>query len=274
MLKSIREKLIEQNGAVSLLVFITVLSFVTILTGAFLTVTTLRKLQLESDIRLQEIYGEDVKIVDEIYNELVGEDKSTPNCEITYEQLNDSYISYKFSFNKEVKNFDTKDIKLYNAKKQETLFRDNITLSINSPAYTVNVTQGKTYVVMFDYESIENEKFEFGLYSETVENLPTKILIATAEEKHEEYKFKVNSKEEIFKIAINTQNSNNVKISNFEILEIENDNVEKGAFVKINESTYTLVAQYNKDSRYIIIIDKGTLTDLNENKNLEIIKGI
>lgn len=43
MLKNIREKLIEQNGAVSLLVFITVLSFVTILTGAFITVTTLRK---------------------------------------------------------------------------------------------------------------------------------------------------------------------------------------------------------------------------------------
>lgn len=53
MLKSIRKKLIEQKGAVSLLVFITVLSFVTILTGAFITVTTLRKLQLESDISLQ-----------------------------------------------------------------------------------------------------------------------------------------------------------------------------------------------------------------------------
>ncbi|MCI8362061.1 MAG: hypothetical protein HFJ41_02805 [Clostridia bacterium] len=127
---------------------------------------------------------------------------------------------------------------------------------------------------MFDYESIENEKFEFGLYSETVENLPTKTLTATTEKKHEEYRFKVNSLEETFKIAINTQSSNNIKISNFEILEIENDNVQRGAFVKINESTYTLVAQYNEGSRYIIIIDKETLTDFNENKNLEIIKGI
>lgn len=274
MKKNIRKMLKQENGAVSLLVFITVLTFVTILTGAFLTVTTLRKLQLESDIRLQEIYGEDVKRVDQIYNELVGEDKSTPNCEITYDILNSSYISYKFSFDKQVENFDTKDIKLYNAKKQETSFGDNITLSVSSPAYTVNVTQGKTYVVMFDYESIENEKFEFGLYSETVENLPTKTLTSTTEKRHEEYKLRINSTEEILKIAINEQSINNIKISNFEILEIENDNIEKGAFVKINERTYTLIAEYNKDSRYIIIIDKETLTDLNENKNLEIVKGI
>lgn len=274
MIKNLRKRLRQENAAVSLLVFITVLSFVTILTGAFLTVTTLRKLQLESDIRLQEIYGEDVKRVDQIYNELVGEDKRAPNCEITYDILNSSYILYKFSFDKQVKNFDAKDINLYNAKKQETSFGDNITLSVSSPAYTVNVAEGKTYVVMFDYESIENEKFEFGLYSETVENLPTKALTATTEKKHEEYKFKVNSTEEIFKIIINEQSINNIKISNFEILEIENDNIEKGAFVKINESTYTLVAEYNKNSRYVIIIDKGILTDLNENKNLEIIKGI
>lgn len=162
---------------------------------------------------------------------------------------------------------------MYNAKKQETLFGSNITLSI-IPEYTVNVEQGKTYIVMFDYESTGNENFEFGLYSETVENLPTKTLTATTQKKHEEYKLKVNSKEEIFKIAINRQSINNVEISNFEILEIENDNVQKGAFVKINESTYTLVAEYNKDLRYVIIIDKETLTDLNENKNLEIVKGI
>lgn len=43
MKKNIREMLKKENAAVSLLVFITVLSFVTILTGAFITVTTLRK---------------------------------------------------------------------------------------------------------------------------------------------------------------------------------------------------------------------------------------
>lgn len=127
---------------------------------------------------------------------------------------------------------------------------------------------------MFDYESINSQQFELGLYSETIQNLPTKTLQATTTKKHEEYKISVASSEVIFKIFANVQNSNDITISNFEVLEIENENVERGAFVKLNESAYTLVAQYNKDSRYVIIIDKEALTDLNENKNLEIVKGI
>lgn len=43
MAKNIRKKLEEEKAAVSLLVFITVMSFVIILTGAYFTVTTLRK---------------------------------------------------------------------------------------------------------------------------------------------------------------------------------------------------------------------------------------
>lgn len=61
----------EENGAVSVLVFVTVLTFVVILLGAYLTVTTMRQSQLKSDIRLQKIYGEDVEKVDQIYNELI-----------------------------------------------------------------------------------------------------------------------------------------------------------------------------------------------------------
>ena len=57
-------------------------------------------------------------------------------------------------------------------------------------------------------------------------------------------------------------------------MEIQNNEVEKGAFVKIDEMTYTLVAQYNKTLRYAIIVNKDTLTDINGNNNLEIIKGI
>lgn len=274
MIKDLRKRLRQENAAVSLLVFITVLSFVTILTGAFLTVTTLRKLQLESDIRLQEIYGKDVKRVDQIYNELVGEDKRSPNCEITSNVLNSSYISYKFSFDKEVKGFESEDIQLYNANKVQTSFQNNITLSVSSPAYTVNVVQGKTYIIMFDYESIDNGQFEIGLYSETVPNLPTKTLEATTTKMHEEYKLEVTTSEEIFKIFANVENSNNITISNFEILELQNDEVEKGAFVKVDEKTYTLVGEYNESSRYAIIINKDSFTDANKNKNLEIIKGI
>ncbi len=61
----------QENGAVSVLVFVTVLTFVVILLGAYLTVTTMRQSQLKSDIRLQKIYGDDVDRVDQIYNELI-----------------------------------------------------------------------------------------------------------------------------------------------------------------------------------------------------------
>lgn len=274
MLKNIRKKVIEEKAAVSMLIIITILSFAAILTGAFLTVATLRKSQVESDMRLQEIYGEDVERVNEIYDNLMAKDKKGPDCEITYEIPSDTQISYKFNFNEEVKGFETTDIKLYNAKKVETSFGNSITLGTSTPAYTVNVAAGKTYVITFDYEGVENEQFELGLYSETVENLPTKTLVATNEKKHEEYKIKVTTSEEIFKIIANTQNSNNIKISNFEILEIENDSVEKGTFTKIDEKTYKLMASYTQDSRYVVIIEKDALTDTNENKNLEILKCI
>lgn len=173
-----------------------------------------------------------------------------------------------------MKNFTTEDIYLYNANKIETSFGNNITLSVSSPAYTVNVKEGKTYIIMFDYESVNTEIFEFGLYSDTEKNLATKTLESNSIKKHEEYKIEVNTSEEIFKIYSNVQNSNNIKITNFEILEIQNNEVEKGAFVKIDEMTYTLVAQYNKTLRYAIIVNKDTLTDINGNNNLEIIKGI
>ncbi len=75
MVENIRKKVIEEKAAVSLLIIITILFFATILTGAFLTVATLRKSQLESDIRLQEIYGEDVEKVNEIYDNLMAKDK-------------------------------------------------------------------------------------------------------------------------------------------------------------------------------------------------------
>ena len=53
-----------------------------------------------------------------------------------------------------MKNFTTEDIYLYNANKIETSFGNNITLSVSSPAYTVNVKEGKTNIIMFDYEIV------------------------------------------------------------------------------------------------------------------------
>ena len=66
-----KESLKEEHGAVTALVVITVLTFVAVLLGAYLTVTTLRQSQLQSDIRIQEIYGQDIDRVNEIYENLV-----------------------------------------------------------------------------------------------------------------------------------------------------------------------------------------------------------
>ena len=64
------KKLKSQQGAVSVLVIITVLTFSTILLGAYLSITTLRKSQVRSDIRIQEIYGKTLNEVDDIYEGL------------------------------------------------------------------------------------------------------------------------------------------------------------------------------------------------------------
>ena len=60
----------DNKGAVSVLVFISVLTFLTVILGVFLTVTTLRQGQLKSDKRLQEIYGKDIDNIDELYGQL------------------------------------------------------------------------------------------------------------------------------------------------------------------------------------------------------------
>ena len=61
----------SQKGAVSAIVLITVLTFVLVLLGAIITVTTLRKSQLRSDIRIQDIYSKDVDNVNGIYENLI-----------------------------------------------------------------------------------------------------------------------------------------------------------------------------------------------------------
>lgn len=67
-----REKVLKsENGAVTILVLITILTFVLVLLGGYLTVTTLRKSQIESDIRIQNIYSKGIENVDEVYDEVL-----------------------------------------------------------------------------------------------------------------------------------------------------------------------------------------------------------
>lgn len=66
------EKLIKsEKGAIAALVVVTVLMFVLILMGTYMAITNLRKSQLESDIRIQQVYGGDVeKVYEEISSNL------------------------------------------------------------------------------------------------------------------------------------------------------------------------------------------------------------
>lgn len=61
----------KESAAVSILVAITVLTFVTLLFSAYVTVSAYRKSQLKSDKRIQEVYAEDVNKKDLIYQNLI-----------------------------------------------------------------------------------------------------------------------------------------------------------------------------------------------------------
>jgi len=68
---NVRENILKnRRGAVSLLVIITILTFMTILGGTYITIMILRQSQYKSNIRIQQVYGEDVDSVDQIYAEL------------------------------------------------------------------------------------------------------------------------------------------------------------------------------------------------------------
>ena len=68
-IKDREKELKNEKGSASTLVLFTVLMFVVILMGTYMTITTMRKAQLKSDIRIQQIYGEEVKRIN-VGNEL------------------------------------------------------------------------------------------------------------------------------------------------------------------------------------------------------------
>lgn len=268
MKNSVKILLKQEKGAVSLLVFITIMTFVVILLGAYLTVTTMRKSQLQSNIRLQQIYGKDVKRVNEVYNELTSKDRKSPICNITYNKNVDASILYKFQFNEDVKDFDVNDIKLYSGNVLENKIANTITLSATSPAYAFSLVANRKYIISFDYKCISNsQEFEIGLYSDTVSNLPTKKFIAKNEIQHEDYILDVQNIEVQFKILSEIEENNNVTLENIQIIEINDEEVEVQEFEKVSNSIYTLKAQYNETYKYIIILDEGICTDFSENKN-------
>ena len=61
----------SEKGAIAALVVVTVLMFVLILMGTYMAISNLRKSQLESDIRIQQLYGGDVARIEEVYNSVI-----------------------------------------------------------------------------------------------------------------------------------------------------------------------------------------------------------
>ena len=61
----------SEKGAIAALVVVTVLMFVLILMGTYMAITNLRKSQLESDIRIQQIYGGQVEDAEQVYDTVI-----------------------------------------------------------------------------------------------------------------------------------------------------------------------------------------------------------
>lgn len=71
-MKKVLSKIKEEKGAISALVLFTILMFIVILMGVFYSITIKQKSQIESDMRIQAIYGEDVDNINTIYTNIVG----------------------------------------------------------------------------------------------------------------------------------------------------------------------------------------------------------
>lgn len=66
-----KKKMKSEKGAIAALVVVTVLMFVLILMGTYMAITNLRKSQLESDIRIQQIYGGQVEDAEQVYDTVI-----------------------------------------------------------------------------------------------------------------------------------------------------------------------------------------------------------
>lgn len=84
----------NQKGSATLLVIITMFSFFTILMGGYIVVSNLIKSQLNSTIKIKQIYEEDVTNIDEKYNEInMAVAKDLPKTDLTKPYLPNSTFS-------------------------------------------------------------------------------------------------------------------------------------------------------------------------------------
>ena len=96
-MKNLHINVKDEKGASSALALITVLMFASILTAILIVILTRAQGQIKSDIRIQEIYGNEVERADEIYNEVI-EDEEQTNEKVKSNVKTKSYIFWKVIF--------------------------------------------------------------------------------------------------------------------------------------------------------------------------------
>ena len=90
----------SDRGSISIISIVTILSFVVILMAIFSLIMVLQQSQLESDIRIKEIYGADVNRIEEVYQYVLAQQGATvPQIEARLYQTNgqelDVHARYK-----------------------------------------------------------------------------------------------------------------------------------------------------------------------------------
>ena len=78
-MKKAREYSKNNKGAISTVVLVTTLFMLTLLSTAYMVITTLRKSQLKSDIATKEVYEKDFNNIDEIEENLLRESRRSNN---------------------------------------------------------------------------------------------------------------------------------------------------------------------------------------------------
>ena len=87
--KILKREIKKEKGAIATFVVVTVFFFVIILMGAYISTMNLKKSQLQSDIRIQELYGGNVNKIDQIYNEI---EERYGNVEVDMEGYQQEFV--------------------------------------------------------------------------------------------------------------------------------------------------------------------------------------
>ena len=101
----------REEGAISVLVILTLFCIIAILMGAYITITTLQKSQLKSNLRMQQVYGDNLNNIEEIYETIIEEKKISINYEPNGEEKD--YGEGNLQSVLSVANIEEKDVSIY-----------------------------------------------------------------------------------------------------------------------------------------------------------------